>query len=212
MMWTIFFVQLVGLISPGPDFFYISRKAMAGTRHHAILGAIGISIGVGFWALLTLFGLAFLNQTLPSFQIFLTIAGGSYLFYNGIRMVHITKNAVLDNTMPSARPTSAWKEMLKGLMINLANPKIVVFFSSVLSGYIANLSALSDLLVVLMILMGSSLAYFCLVALLFSRSNIRAFYAKHNRYLDNFAGLVFILFGGKLLYEGVNTFWVSFLV
>ncbi|AUI66186.1 MULTISPECIES: LysE family transporter [Glaesserella] len=205
-MWTIFFVQLVGLISPGPDFFYVSRKAMADTRRNAILGAIGISIGVGFWALLTLFGLAFLNKTLPSFQFILMICGGSYLTYNGIQMVQITQNAQIQGGKTTTDNTSAWKEIVKGLMINLSNPKIVVFFSSVLAGYVANLSALSDLLAVLAILVGSAIVYFWLVALLFSRPAIRNFYAKYNRYLDNFAGAVFILFGGKLVYEGIMAF------
>ncbi|VTU06103.1 threonine efflux protein [Actinobacillus indolicus] len=202
-MWTIFFVQLLGLISPGPDFFYVSRKAMADTRRNAILGAIGISIGVAFWALLTLFGLAFLNKHFPSFQFVLMICGGSYLAYSGIQMVQITKNAEIGSTKPTSQATSAFKEILKGLMINLSNPKIVVFFSSVLAGYVANLSELSDLFSVLAILVGSAIIYFWLVALLFSRSNIRHFYAKYNRYLDNFAGAVFILFGGSLIYEGI---------
>ncbi|MCT8549324.1 LysE family transporter [Glaesserella parasuis] len=207
-MWTIFFVQLLGLISPGPDFFYVSRKAMADTRRNAILGAIGISIGVAFWALLTLFGLAFLNKHFPSFQFVLMICGGSYLAYSGIQMVQITKNAEIGSATSTSQATSTVKEILKGLMINLANPKIVVFFSSVLAGYVANLSALADLLAVLAILVGSAVVYFWLVALLFSRPAIRHFYAKYNRYLDNFAGAVFILFGGKLVYEGVFRLWI----
>ena len=60
-MWTIFIVQLVGLVSPGPDFFYISRKAMGDTRRNALLASIGITIGVAFWSLIVLFGLTFLN-------------------------------------------------------------------------------------------------------------------------------------------------------
>lgn len=203
-MWTIFIVQLVGLISPGPDFFYISRKAMGDTRRNAILASIGITMGVGFWALVVLFGLAFLNRTIPMFQYILMLLGGSYLAYNGLKMVQITKNAKLDDNRIKTTTTSVWKEILGGLMINLSNPKVVVFFSSVLAGYTSNLSDLSDILLVLLILMGSALIYFCLISFLFSHQNIRTFYAKHNHYLDNFAGVVFILFGIKLVYEAVS--------
>lgn len=203
-MWTIFIVQLVGLISPGPDFFYISRKAMSDTRRSAILASIGITLGVGFWALVVLFGLAFLNRTIPMFQYILMLLGGSYLAYNGVKMVQITKNAKLDERRIKATTVSVWKEILGGLMINLSNPKVVVFFSSVLAGYTSNLSQLTDILFVLLILMSSTLIYFCLISLLFSHQNIRTFYAKHNHYLDNFAGVVFILFGIKLVYEAVS--------
>lgn len=201
-MWTIFLVQLVGLISPGPDFFYIARKAMGDSRRNALLATIGICLGVGFWSLMVLFGLAALNRLIPSFQSILMILGGGYLAYSGIKMIQITQNTQLD-THPIKHYQSAWKEILGGLMINLSNPKIVVFFSSVLAGYVSNLGQLSDILFVLLILVGSALVYFSLIAVSLSHHKIRAFYAKNSRYLDNFAGVIFILFGGKLIYEGL---------
>ncbi|MDH2999050.1 hypothetical protein A1D22_04130 [Pasteurellaceae bacterium LFhippo2] len=207
-MLTIFFVQLVGLVSPGPDFFYVARKAMADSRRNAILGTIGITIGVAFWSLMVLFGLAFLNRTVPSFQYVLMLLGGGYLAYSGLKMVQITKNAQLEGKVEIDKKSSAWKEILSGLMINLSNPKIIIFFSSVLAGYVSNLSALSDILFVLFILTGSALVYFIIIACLFSHRHIRNFYAKYNRYLDNFAGAVFILFGIKLVYEGITTLFM----
>lgn len=204
-MWTIFFVQLIGLVSPGPDFFYVCRKAMADSRRNAILGSIGITIGIGIWALIVLFGLAFLNRIIPNFQYGLMLAGGSYLAYSGFKMTRVTKNAVIEEKISREKPSSALKEILSGLAINLSNPKIVVFFSSVLAGYVSNLSTIGDILAVLGILMGSGLVWFWLVAVLFSQKMIRQFYAKHSRYLDNFAGIVFLLFGCRLIYEALNS-------
>lgn len=204
-MWTIFFVQLIGLVSPGPDFFYVCRKAMADSRRNAILGSIGITIGIGIWALIVLFGLAFLNRIIPNFQYGLMLAGGSYLAYSGFKMTRVTKNAVIEEKIGREKPSSALKEILSGLAINLSNPKIVVFFSSVLAGYVSNLSTIGDILAVLGILMSSGLVWFWLVAVLFSQKMIRQFYAKHSRYLDNFAGIVFLLFGCRLIYEALNS-------
>lgn len=201
-MWTIFFVQLIGLISPGPDFFYVCRKAMAENRRNAMLGSLGISIGVGFWSLVVLFGLTFLNRTVPSFQYYLMLCGGSYLAYNGFKMLRITKNVKLEEKTAQIEQRSAWQEIAAGLMINLSNPKIVIFFSSVLAGYVSNLSVITDILVVLAILVGSALVWFWIVSLLFSQRKIRQIYANHSRYLDNFAGGVFMLFGARLIYEG----------
>lgn len=204
-MWTIFFVQLIGLISPGPDFFYVCRKAMADSRRNAMLGALGIALGVSFWAVIVLFGLTFLNHTIPNFQFYLMLLGGSYLAYCGIKMVQVRKSVEIDENLKSQanEKSPVWKEILGGLAINLSNPKVVVFFSSVLAGYVANISAFKDILAVLAILMGSTLIWFWTVAILFSQNKIRRFYAKNNRYLDNAAGVVFILFGLKLIYEGM---------
>lgn len=204
-MWTIFLVQLIGLISPGPDFFYVCRKAMAESRQSALFGAVGITLGIGFWALLVLFGLAFLHRTFPDFQSYLMLLGGSYLGYSGSKMLRVTHNAQLEEKLIQRKGGSARQEIIAGLMINLSNPKVVVFFSSVLAGYVSNLSALNDILAVLAILMGSTLVWFGLVALLFSQRNIRAFYTRNSRYLDNIAGAVFMSFGAFLIYDSFTT-------
>lgn len=202
-MLTIFFVHLVGLLSPGPDFFYVARKAMGSSRRDALWASVGICIGVTFWAFVTLFGLAFLNRTFPSFQSVLMLLGGGYLAYSGLKMVQITQNLKL-SAETNFKPASAFKEVFFGLVINLSNPKIVVFFSSVLAGYMSHLSQVSDILFVVFILTGSALVYFMLIAVLLSQKNVRIFYGKYNHYLDNFAGAVFILFGVKLVYEGLG--------
>lgn len=204
-MWTIFLVQMIGLISPGPDFFYICRKAMADSRRSAIWGALGISIGVGFWALVVIFGLAFLNRLIPDFQYYLMLLGGSYLAYNGVKMVQVTKSAKIDEKVTAGERRSGWQEMVAGLMINLSNPKVVVFFSSVLAGYVSNLATTADILAVLLMLFGSTFVWFAIVAILFSHANARQFYSKYNRYIDNLAGVVFMAFGLKLIYEALTT-------
>lgn len=203
-MWTIFIVQLVGLISPGPDFLYISHKAMRDSRRNAILASIGISLGIGFWSLVVLFGLSFLNKAIPSFQNFLMIIGGVYLTYSGIKMVKIAQNAKLEEIITAQTNNSALKEIVNGILINLSNPKVIVFFSSVLAGYVHNLSRLIENLFVLSILMGSALCYFISLSILLSHQKVRMFYTKYSRYLDNVAGAIFTLFGTQLIYEGIT--------
>ncbi|WP_301098978.1 LysE family transporter [Otariodibacter sp.] len=201
-MWTIFFVQLAGLISPGPDFLYVTRKAMGDSRKNAILASLGITLGIAFWSLLVIFGLAIINNIIPNFQYILMLFGGAYLAYCGLKMVQVTKNTQLSNKKTEEKK-SIWKEILGGLLINLSNPKIIIFFSSVLAGYVSNLSNIQDILLVLFILTGSGFAYFSLVSLLFSHNKIQLFYIKYSHYLDNMAGVIFIIFGVSLIYEGI---------
>lgn len=203
MLMTIFIVQLIGLMSPGPDFFYISRKAAGDSMRNAVCACIGISIGVCLWALVAVFGLSMLSQSAAYSQYIIMIAGGSFLNYMGVKMTRVSKNAELDEFEEKTTATTVPHEILKGLGVNIANAKIAVFFSSVLSGYVAKLSNIGDLLAVLLILVGSSFVYFLLVSLLFSRKPIRRFYANYSRYIDNVAGIIFIFFGLNLIYEGI---------
>ncbi|MDP8099205.1 LysE family transporter [Pasteurella atlantica] len=205
MLLTLFFVQLAGLVSPGPDFFYISRRAASSNSRNAIFAALGISLGVAFWAIVVIFGLGLLVKDVPFLNYLIMILGGSFLGYTGFKMVRVTENAQFD-ARAFTEKTSAKKEILDGFMINLANAKAVVFFSSILSGYTAQLVNIEDYFSVLAILFFSTLIYFSLVALLFSRQVICKFYAKYNRYIDNVAGIVFLFFGLNLIYNGLLFF------
>ncbi len=205
MLLTLFFVQLAGLLSPGPDFFYVSRRAASSNSRNAIFAAFGISLGIAFWVIVAIFGLGVLVKDIPILNYIIMILGGSFLGYTGFKMLQVTENAQFDeNTI--YKKTSAKKEILDGFMINIANAKAVVFFSSILSGYTAQLINIEEYFFVLAILFFSTLIYFTLVALLFSRQVIRKFYAKYSRYIDNFAGLVFLLFGLNLIYNGLQFF------
>lgn len=205
MLLKLFLIQLIGLMSPGPDFFYIIRRAASSNSRNAIFAAIGISLGVAFWAIVAIFGLGLLGKSAEFVPYMVMILGGSFLTYIGYKMVRVRENAKFDESVYIAK-TSALKEMKDGLMINLSNAKIVIFFSSVLSGFAPQFESSSDYVGALLILVFSSFFYFSLVALLFSRKFIRDFYAKYNRYIDNFAGVVFLFFGLKLIYTGIQYF------
>ncbi len=205
MLLTLFFVQLAGLMSPGPDFFYITRRAASSNSRNAIFAAFGISLGVAFWVIVTIFGLGILVKEILFLNYLIMILGGSFLGYTGFKMVRVKENAQFDRN-PLLQKTSAKKEILDGFMINIANAKAVVFFSSILSGYTTQLVNIEDYFYVLAILFFSTLIYFTLVALLFSRQIICKFYAKYNRYIDNLAGVVFLIFGLNLIYSGLQFF------
>ncbi|OOS00151.1 hypothetical protein B0187_04195 [Haemophilus paracuniculus] len=204
-MLTILFVNLMGLLSPGPDFFYVSRKAASSTTRNAIFGSVGIGLGVCFWAAMAIFGLTFINKNLPFVQGIIICLGGSYLAYSGWKMVQIRKNVQLkSDKIQENQDQPIFKSILEGLMINLSNAKVVVFFSSVFSGYAAAIGGYSDSLLAIFLIGAESMLYFIVIALLFSRQPVRAFYAKHSRYMDNLAGIVFIFFGLSLIYNGVS--------
>ncbi|TID18136.1 membrane protein [Avibacterium paragallinarum] len=205
-MWTVLLVNLAGLLSPGADFFYVSRKAVSDTHRNAVAGAFGIALGILFWSAVVIFGLAMLNRTNHLAQYIIMCLGGSYLAYSGIKMLRVTQNAQLtDPSKHKAKPTSIFREIMKGLLINLSNGKAIVFFSSVLSGLMANISGNTEIVLVIVLLALETFLYFTLIAFFFSRKMVREFYNRYNRYIDNLAGIVFVFFGGELIYSGLST-------
>ena len=195
------FVHLVGLLSPGPDFFYVSRAAAIHSRRTAIYGVIGITIGVSIWATAAVLGLAIVFKTMPALQGIVMALGGSYLFYLGVKMARITTNAVFDETN-SRQNTASKNEILKGLLVNLSNAKVVIYFSSVMSFVLVNITETWQILTALLLITLETFVYFYVISLLFSRPFAKRFYSRYSRYIDNVSGVIFILFGAYLIYSG----------
>ena len=82
-MLNLIIVHLFGLMTPGPDFFYVSRMAASNSRRNTVCGILGITLGVAFWAMLSMLGLAVLFVTIPALHGVIMLLGGSYLAYLG---------------------------------------------------------------------------------------------------------------------------------
>ena len=191
----------MGLLSPGPDFFYVSRTAAIHSRRTAIYGVIGITIGVTIWATAAVLGLAIVFKTMPALQGIVMALGGSYLFYLGVKMARVTTNVVFDDTH-SRQNTASKNEIIKGLLVNLSNAKVVIYFSSVMSFVLVNITETRQMLTALLIITIETFVYFYVISLLFSRPFAKRFYSRYSRYIDNVSGVIFILFGAYLIYSG----------
>ena len=191
----------MGLLSPGPDFFYVSRAATIHSRRTAIYGVIGITIGVTIWATAAVLGLAIVFKTMPALQGIVMALGGSYLFYLGVKMARVTTNAVFDESN-LVQNTASKNEIIKGLLVNLSNAKVVIYFSSVMSFVLVNITETRQMLTALLIITIETFVYFYVISLLFSRPFAKRFYSRYSRYIDNVSGVIFILFGAYLIYSG----------
>lgn len=195
------FVHLMGLLSPGPDFFYVSRTAAIHSRRTVIYGVIGITIGVSIWATAAVLGLAIVFKMMPALQGIVMALGGGYLFYLGVKMARVTTNAVFDESN-LVQNTPSKNEIIKGLLVNLSNAKVVIYFSSVMSFVLVNITETRQMLTALLIITIETFVYFYVISLLFSRPFAKRFYSRYSRYIDNASGVIFILFGAYLIYSG----------
>ena len=84
---SIALIHLVALMSPGPDFFFVTRTAMSQSRSKAMLGVLGITGGIFVWSAVSTLGLHILFETISWLQQFIAIAGGLYLLWMGIGLL-----------------------------------------------------------------------------------------------------------------------------
>ena len=204
-MLNLIIVHLFGLMTPGPDFFYVSRMAASNSRRNTVCGIIGITLGVAFWAALSMLGLAVLFVTVPALHGIIMILGGGYLAYLGFLMAKSKKHAQFEplSSHELNQQTTIRKEILKGLFVNLSNAKVVVYFSSVMSLVLVNITEMWQIIAAFGIIVIETFCYFYVISLIFSRNIAKRLYSQYSRYIDNAAGVVFLFFGCVLIYSGI---------
>lgn len=205
MIWHLIIAHLLGMASPGPDFFYILRTGARYGRAHALFAVAGIVTGVMFWAGATMLGLSWLLHTIPPLQTLLMLAGGAYLLHLGRKLLLADAPAALQHHHLQAEtaPHPPQAEFKKGLLVNLSNPKIVIYFSSVMAAVLADIDP-SRALWILALLLVETILFFGALACLFSGSAVKRFYQHHGRRLDQASGVFFLGFGSYLLYQGIR--------
>ncbi len=128
-------VSAIVIMTPGPDTAVTVRNTLLGGRLAGILTALGITAGQAIWALATSFGIvALLVASEVLFQA-VKYAGAAYLIYLGAHaLIGAWRGgdgpaASVRNSAPRLRPGKAF---VQGLMSDLGNPKMAVFFASLL--------------------------------------------------------------------------------
>ncbi|WP_181457960.1 LysE family transporter, partial [Lonsdalea populi] len=76
---TVALVHFIALMSPGPDFFFVSQIAASRSRREAMMGVLGITLGVVVWASIALMGLHLLLMEMAWLHRIVTVGGGLYL-------------------------------------------------------------------------------------------------------------------------------------
>jgi threonine/homoserine/homoserine lactone efflux protein len=84
---TVALVHIVALMSPGPDFFFVSQTAVSRSRKEAMMGVLGITMGVMVWAAVALLGLNLILAKMAWLHNIIMVGGGLYLCWMGYQML-----------------------------------------------------------------------------------------------------------------------------
>jgi len=120
-------VAALVIVTPGQDTALTIRNTLLEGRRSGILTAAGVSTGQAVWALATSVGLAAVLQASEPAFVAVKVAGAAYLVYLGLQtLVPALRRGA---SKPTARRGSSLRQ---GIVSNLGNPKMAVFFPSLL--------------------------------------------------------------------------------
>lgn len=198
---SIALIHFFALISPGPDFFFVTQSAIRQSRSHALFAALGISLSILVWALCAISGLHYLFQKMAWLQQVLMILGGLYLFYLGIQLFKsaLSKKTESDKIETTVIRQSYKNLLFKGFLTNMANPKALVYFSSVFAIAINTEASIFQQSSLIALVFFESLIWFTFVAFVFSAPKMNQYYQKFSKKIDGITGGIFISFGCLLI-------------
>ncbi|MCI2236240.1 LysE family translocator [Helicobacter sp. CaF467b] len=190
----LFVLGFTAALIPGPDILYVLRNTLALGFKQGVISLLGIFSG---W--LIFLGLIYLGFTSyfnsPFIQVTLSSIGGIYLIYLAYLLFKKGKNHI--NFSQSQQ--KSFSLYLKGLLINLSNPKAILFFATIISPFIQNNLEVSFIV----LLSALSLTFFSviLVGTFFRRFITNTLFDK----IDKICSIIFLCFGIWLLYSSFQT-------
>ncbi len=117
-------------IIPGPDLIFLITQGLTKGRKEAVFTALGLSSGCLFHTTLAAFGVSIIfQQSAIAFNI-LKILGVLYLLYLSI------KSYISAEKFSLPKNTEAKSGYLKGVLMNILNPKVVLFYLAFLPQFV----------------------------------------------------------------------------
>jgi len=133
--WLFVAAGLVLNVTPGPDTFYILGRSVSQGRAAGVLSALAITTGCLFHTTAAALGLSvILARSAMAFQI-VRYAGAAYLVFLGFRMI-FSGATELDGTTRSPARQRLWVIYRQGVITNVLNPKVALFFLAFLPQFI----------------------------------------------------------------------------
>ena len=124
--------------TPGVDFLLTVSRTLAGGARAGIAAALGIMLGCAGHVLAAAFGLAALLALHPEAFMLVQWAGAAYLVWLGIGMLKnaLRRGGPVAADAPQAAPRSWWADFRSGVLTNLLNPKVALFFLAFLPQFV----------------------------------------------------------------------------
>ena len=208
---TLFFafigVSLIVIVTPGPDTAITIRNTLFGGRSGGICTALGIASGLTIWAVATSAGIVAL--LVASEPLFLSVkyAGAAYLVLLGIQALRealwgVGETKGQTSAEGSARRLTPLAAFRQGLISDLGNPKIAVFFASLLPQFVPSGAAtFSALLLLGVVFAAITFVWLTLYAIVIARAGDFLRRPSARRVIEGVTGTLLIGLGIRIAAE-----------
>jgi RhtB (resistance to homoserine/threonine) family protein len=195
-------------IAPGSDTLLVMRSVLSRGQRAGLLATLGISSGLFFHASLSALGLSVILVRSAAAYNAVKLLGACYLIFLGCQSLwgafrrRVEQPTESETTAKPLERRDVKKSFAEGLLNNLLNPKVAIFYLAFLPQFISP----SDSVFAKSMLLGSihflqGVVWLTLVTLLMGRIRVALTRPRVKQTLDAITGFVFIGFGLRLAAE-----------
>jgi threonine/homoserine/homoserine lactone efflux protein len=189
--------------TPGVDLLLTVTRTLQGGARAGVAAALGVCAGCAVHALAAGFGLAALLVLHPQAFVAIQWAGAAYLAWIGLGLLRSAWRAegARVQATPAAAPVSFLADMQRGLLTNLLNPKVALFFLSFLPQFVPAQAPSKALAVVLLGAWFVAQSLLFLFATVWLAARLRGWQTPPGaaRWLGGIAGALFLALALRLL-------------
>ena len=198
--WLFIATAVLLVITPGQDTFFILGRSLAGGRSAGLAAALGISAGSVLHTFAAALGLSALLATSPYAFMAVKFAGAAYLIYIGVRAL-ATRASGLPGDDTGAGNGGNWAAFRQGIVSNLLNPKVALFFLALMPQFIDTASSRKVAAFLALGLSFVALGVVWCMVLAIAAAKLRGAFLRRPsmaNVLNKIAGFMFIALGLKL--------------
>jgi threonine/homoserine/homoserine lactone efflux protein len=202
-VWAFVGVAALVIVTPGPDTALTMRNALLGGRRAGVATAAGVVSGLTVWTVAASVGLAALLVASEPAFVALKLAGAAYLVFLGVQsLIHAWRGRPREQIPrggPRLGPRAAWRQ---GLLNDLGNPKIAVFFTTLLPQFApAHGPAFASLLAFGLLFCAMTFGWLCVYSAVVARAGRALRRPRIRRALDAAMGATLVALGVRVAIE-----------
>lgn len=193
-------------LTPGADTIYIITRSIAQGRKAGIYSVLGIGTGALFHTAFAAFGLSLILMKSAVIFAVVKYLGVAYLIYLGIKMI-LDKTNMFENGNAKYENPDLLKIYRQGFLTNLLNPKVAIFFLSLMPQFINTEYVNGPVPFLILGLTFISTGTIWCLFLAYSASSMTRILRKNDKIgkiMQNISGGIFIALGLRLLLEKNN--------
>jgi len=127
--------SLALIATPGQDMLYVITRSLAQGRLAGVCSALGVCCGILVHTAIAALGIGALLQASETLFLAVKLAGAAYLVWLGLRLLLARATVSLEAT--GGRRLSPMSLFAQGVLSNVSNPKMVLFFLAFLPQFVS---------------------------------------------------------------------------